>query len=843
MNCLKKLLPGLLCALAICVCLPFRAEAATYTGSCGTNATWSLDTSTGVLSITGTGAMNDYTYSTRFWKNYSSYIKSVVVGEGITYIGNCAFDLCPATSVSLPSTLTELGEMAFYGCDATVLNLPAGLKIIGDNALNYMEQLTAIHVAAGNPYYSSRDGVLYKGTTLVLCPQQTPLTSYTVKDGTTEIESCAFWDCVNLTSVTLPASVTELHNQAITYCDNLTSVTVNYLGYTILDSAGTSVFYGNAADFTIRAYDVASYRVNNPSVSGTWEAYADKWGHNYQSLGEAGGKLNNGTWLIDGNGVLTVSANGAVTEDPWDSYHSMVKKAVFSEGITAIPSFSGYSYSQMTAVSLPSTLQSLPNYAFYKSTALKEIAIPAGVTSLGKECFYQCYELTSVTLPEGITAIPDYAFYDCRKLASVNIPTTVTSIGEYAFWACQSLPSVTLPAGLETIGVQGFSNCSALTSVTLPAALTDLGEAAFVCCTGLQTISVEEENPAFTADDGILYSKDGKTLVCYPDGKEGTEFTLPETVTDIGYEAFYSNENLTSLTLHSGIQTVGASAAYSAEKLTDVYYDGTQTQWETVEVGVNAFDDDVTIHFGLACKTAGTQLVGYVAATCTENGYTGDTVCNGCGAVVTKGKTVTSSGHDTVWHSAKNPTCTAVGWYGYYTCKNCDYTTYRERSMLDHSITHTLQEATCTADGQEYWQCSSCKGYFTDETGTEVGQITVLPSPGHSWGDWVTVTEPTWLTDGAESRSCTACTETETNVLPATGQTVVDGITVTVTDGTVTVDNVPQGLTVIFGAYSGGRQVSVQLGTALTLPEGADSILLFFVDSAFRPIGTAKPIK
>ena len=162
--------------------------------------------------------------------------------------------------------------------------------------------------------------------------------------------------------------------------------------------------------------------------------------------------------------------------------------------------------------------------------------------------------------------------------------------------------------------------------------------------------------------------------------------------------------------------------------------------------------------------------------------------------------------------------------------------------MLDHSITHTLQAATCTEPGQEYWQCSSCKQYFTDAAGTEVGEITVLPSPGHSWGDWQTVTAATWTADGEESRSCTACSETETNVLPATGQTVVDGITVTLQNGTVTVGNVPQGLTVIFGVYSGGKQVSVQLGTVFTLPEGADSAMLFFADSAFRPIGTAKPV-
>lgn len=556
----------------------------------------------------------------------------------------------------------------------------------------------------------------------------------------------------------------------------------------------------------------------------------------------------NADWILNTNtGVLTISGTGAVTEHPWCGTY---------------PNYAGY----INEVVVQSGITSLPGQAFRECRNLTKVTVADTVTTLGWGVFHSCDSLTDVTLPTNLTAIPDYAFYYCSGLTELTIPDKVASIGEYAFLTCIKLESVTLPDSVKTVGTYAFPDCRKLTSidlgsveslgdyainactsltqVTLPATLTDLGKHNFIGCDKLTAITVEEGNPVFSADDGILYSKDGKTLVYYPDGKEGTEFTLPETVTAIGYEAFYSNCNLTALTLHSGIQTVGASAAYSAEKLTDVYYDGTQEKWSAVAVGDRAFDDGVTVHFGLACKTAGTQLVGYAEATCTENGYTGDTVCTGCGAVVTKGKTVTSSGHSKVWHSSKSPTCTSVGWDGYYTCKNCDYTEYKEQPMLDHSITHTLQAATCTEPGQEYWQCSSCKQYFTDADGTEVGEITVLPSPGHSWSAWSTVTAATWLEAGAESRSCTACGETETKVLPATGQTVVDGITVTVTEGGLTLKNVPQGLTVMLGAYSDGRQVSVQLGTtAFTLPGEGYSFLLFFVDSAWRPIGTAKPIE
>ena len=713
---LKTLLPGLVCLLALCVLLPLRAEAAAYTGSCGTNAVWKLDTATGVLTVSGTGAMNDYTYSTRFWKDYSSYVKKIVVEEGITRIGNSAFNSCAATSVSLPSTLKTIGDLAFYQCKATVLNIPAGITAIGDNALDSMANLTAVNVAEGNPSYSSHDGVLYKGTTLLLCPQNTALTAYTVKDGTEEIAPSAFFDCVNLTSLTLPAELETIGSGAFYYCENLSSVTVSRLLPTTLANNGQTVFYGCAADLTLRAYDVGNYMVNNPYVKDTWQAYANKWDHRYQSLGYAGGKLKNGTWLLDGKGVLTVTAEGAVTEDPWDYYYHRVEKAVFGEGITEFPAFSGYSYSNMTAVSLPSTLTAIPDYAFYKCTALKEVTVPAGVTSLGEKCFYYCYKLTKVTLPEGITAIPDYAFYDCRKLTSVNIPATVTAVGDYAFWACGSLTQVALPAGLERVGDQGFSNCTGLTAVTLPAALTDVGEAAFVCCTGLRAFTVAEGNPAFAADDGVLYTKDGKTLVCYPDGREGTAYALPETVAEIAPYALYYSQNLTSLTLPAGIQTIGVSAANGADALTDVYYGGSPEQWQKVAVDSYAFDKRVVIHY--------------------------------------------------------TPDCVNVG---------------------------------------------------------------------HGWSGWQTVTAPTWLTAGAESRACSACGETETNVLPATGQTAADGVALTVTDGVLAADHVPVGMTVLLAAYENGRLTAVGQGS-LALPEGTDGVTAFFLADGWRPVAAARPL-
>ena len=116
-----------------------------YSGSCGTNARYSLDTTTGILTITGTGAMENYRFDPYLssseppWYSQRSYIKTVEIADGITSIGKYDFYSCKnLTSVTIPNSVTSIGDEAFFWCSGlTSVTIPNSVKSIGESAFSY----------------------------------------------------------------------------------------------------------------------------------------------------------------------------------------------------------------------------------------------------------------------------------------------------------------------------------------------------------------------------------------------------------------------------------------------------------------------------------------------------------------------------------------------------------------------------------------------------------------------------------------------------------------------------------------------------------------------------------
>ena len=204
--------------------------------------------------------------------------------------------------------------------------------------------------------------------------------------------------------------------------------------------------------------------------------------------------------------------------------------------------------------------------AFYECKGLLSVIIPNSVTSVGNSAFGYCSGLTYIKIGDSVTSIGSGAFQGCSKLTSITIPNSVTSIGDYAFRSCSKLTSVTIPNSVTSIGGDAFQNCSKLTSVTIPNSVTSIGSGAFEGCSDLTMVCITD----IAAWCKISFYDASSNPLCYAkhlfvNGFEITDLVIPNSVTSIGYGAFYNCSGLTSVTIPNNVTSIGSKAFEGAD--------------------------------------------------------------------------------------------------------------------------------------------------------------------------------------------------------------------------------------------------------------------------------------
>jgi len=175
---------------------------------------------------------------------------------------------------------------------------------------------------------------------------------------------------------------------------------------------------------------------------------------------------------------------------------------------------------------------------------------------------------TRVVIEKGVTSIGSFAFYGHTNLVEIEIPESVTSIGEWAFWKC-ALKSIELPSGLLSIGEAAFQFAQ-IESVTIPASCATIEYKAFGGCDSLKEIIVAEENANYAAVNGVLFTKDLKTLHTYPCAMTTASFVVPEGTESIGDWAFWSHDYIETVSFPASLMHIGISSISGCASINNV---------------------------------------------------------------------------------------------------------------------------------------------------------------------------------------------------------------------------------------------------------------------------------
>lgn len=505
--------------------------------------------------------------------------------------------------VNIPSTITSIAPSGMFRCpNVTIVNVPATF-VSNEGTLEYPSfagTATKFVVASGNPAFKDIDGVLFNnnGTDLIAFPVkyykspapsedwQKPIFKYTLPASAKTICSNAFFGTYNYPKTLDLNNVETLQDKALQQMWGLKQITIG----AFVNKIGKGALTGCTSLIAIKVNSANSKYKDDDGVLYTKDGehlmqFPTKKTGDYTVLPNTKFIDNEAFREVADAGVVTLPAS--VEEIGESSFRSAkITKLIIPDNanLKKIGDFAFDHFGMTGILKLPATLESLGAQAF-GSAQLKEIHFADGVKldAISYDCFVDMSKLERVVF-EGnapnLTMFHSRAFQNCTQLRTVDIPQNVTQIEISVFVNTPMLETVIFktPSSLKTIGKstfsksgirhielpssvtkieeQAFDNCTNLTTVEVPASVTEIKTGAFNFCENLTAINVATGNTKYASLDGMLCSKDKKTLVTFPAGKADSKYTLIPYFDTVGEYAFYSSNKVGNITFPKSVVNI-----------------------------------------------------------------------------------------------------------------------------------------------------------------------------------------------------------------------------------------------------------------------------------------------
>ncbi len=503
-------------------------------------------------------------------------VSHAVLDENISKIGNSVFAYCyKLNDITYGDKKAADGEFLFSD---KVVSL--GNEIFKDASL--LKNLIipdTIETIGTNAFYNSVDGgyhtqnvtvtFYYVGGNIAAdILKEQKISHIVINDNIKSLGNNAFNSITTLETVSLPDTVTTCGDNV--FAESSGNVTAYFRG--VDSTVDKDVYKAKLSGLTYLVFDkniktIDSYSFANTStVKGVIihntdmikdHAFADSTSingvviENAGSIGEYAfsnssamnyieiGKVNLiGKYAFSDSSTNKIELDDIDTIDDYAFSNCPAMKQLYIDSVININDYAFYNDIAIDDIVINQNLVNIGSHAFDSCKLIPKVKLPNTVRNIGAYAFYDCNSMKSINIPVGVDKINEYTFFGCASLLSVDLPNTVKSIGDYAYYGCVLVNDLSLGNAVETIGAYAFYNCNKVKEIILPDSLKSIGNYAFRSCSSI------------------------------------TEITIPDSVTQLGDCVFYACTGLEKAEFGTGIVKIGNSEFYGCVKFTELYLYG-----------------------------------------------------------------------------------------------------------------------------------------------------------------------------------------------------------------------------------------------------------------------------